>query len=178
VLRPARKPDWPALRATVVAVLGERWPAVAFEVAAADAPPSIAWEDGPAEGSVAGALGEVPGWRCESTTLGPDPDAPRGLTALRLDRRLSTAALAVGVVRFQASHARPYDATRPDAVADLWAILEEDDPADCPYPIPAAMARELLAGWDGPADAGALAARLRELGYDRLWNLAWSTVEL
>ena len=181
--RLSSKPTWPQLRAQVVGALGESFPDLAVAVAGEDEPPALTWHDGPAEGTVAVLVGEVPGWQIESGVLGPDPDAPsRPRTAtLVLHRTFSDRALAAGVVRYQASNVRPYDPDRPGARERLWAILEEDDPADSGYPLVDAMATMLLDGVDltGVDDRAALlAARLTELGYDRLWSKAWSTAEL
>ena len=173
-LRLSTKPTWPALRARVVEALGD-----GFLVSGGDEAPEIAWCDGPAEGTVAARIGDVPGWHFESTMLGPDPDAPTSLSVLRFHRSFSTRALAQAVIRFQASGVRPFDSARDGAVARLWAILEEDDPAAAAsYPLVAAMTGLLLEGYEGPADADALARRLHDVGYDALWSRAWLTATL
>ena len=174
--RLSTKPTWPALRPRVVEVLAAAFPGTRFDIARDE--PRAAWCDGPAEGSVVAAVGDVPGWRFESALLGPDPDAPAGLAVLRLERSFSTRALAQAVVRFQGSSVRPYDPDRDGAPARLWAILEEDDPATTEYPLVRAMTDLLLDGYDGPADAAALSRRLQELGYDALWSKAWLTAAL
>jgi hypothetical protein len=173
------KPSWAERRPDVVALLAEAFPATAFTVAGPDAAPSIAWTDGPAEGSVSTALGDVAGWQVMSGALGGDP--PSGTTPLWLHRTLSVRALANGVVRYQASGVRPFDGDDPKARERLWAILEEDDPADSGYPLTDAMAEMLLAAVDphGPEPtASALSLKLQELGYDSLWARAWATVQL
>jgi hypothetical protein len=185
--RLSTKPTWAELRVRVLDALATAFPATAFDVAAADAPPCLSWRDGPAEGSVAGVVGlvgDVPGWTVESSMLGPDPHGPRGVQVLRLVRSFSDAALALAVVRFHAAGVRPFERSRPGAVDTLWAILEEDDPATSGYPLTDRIRDLLMAApepagmsWsDDPAERWA--QKLVAVGYDRLWSQAWSTVEL
>jgi hypothetical protein len=143
----------------------------------------LRWVDGPAAGTVADLVATVVNW--EVRTVGAPPSKP-GVPSVVLARAFSDAALAVAVVRYQASNVRPYASSSERAVATLGELLEVDDPAHCRYPVPAAMAEQLLAAPD-PADldvlagpdaspADRLAAKLAALGYDRLWNVAWKAV--
>ena len=183
-LRLSTRPSWSELRARLAAELPERLPDAAFTLAGPEDEPCVAWFEGPAEGSVARAIGDVPGWRVESARLGPDPDAARGLTPLRLDRTFSDRSWALAVVRFQASGVRPFDRSTPGAADRLWAILEEDDPAARRWPLVDAITDLLVAepepdgapATTDPADHWAW--KLRAVGYDRLWARAWATVQL
>lgn len=183
--RLSTKPTWDELRARLVDEVPAAFPATSFTfAAAADTEPLVSWFEGPAEGSVAAVVGEVPGWKVESTMLGPDPDAPSGLKPLRFERSFSDAALALAVVRYQASGVRPFERSRPGAVDKLWAILEEDDPAVSGYPLTDAI-RDLLVGAPDPPDvqwsddpAERWAQKLAAIGYDRLWNQAYAAVDL
>lgn len=180
--RLSTKPTWEELRSRLVEELDVAFPATAFELAGDE--PVVSWFEGPAEGSVAAAVGDVPGWRVESSLLGPDPDAPAGGSRiLRFVRSFSDAAWALAVVRFQASGVRPFERARPGALDRLWAILEEDDPATSGYPLTDAIRDLLMAAPDPegepPADPAEFWAwKLAAIGYDRLWSQAWATVEL
>jgi hypothetical protein len=182
--RLSTKPTWPELRARLVDELPAVFPATTFEISPADATPSVAWRDGPAEGSVAGLVAEVPGWTVESSMLGSDPDGRRGVQVLRFVRSFSDRALALAVVRFHAASVRPFERSRPGAVDTLWAILEEDDPATSGYPLTDRI-RDLLMAAPDPArvswpddPAERWAQKLTAVGYDRLWTEAYATVEL
>ena len=185
-LRLTTRPSWPELRARLAEALPTTFPSTAFDLADETAPPAVSWFEGPAEGTVAATVGDVPGWRVESVLLGPDPDAPRALTPLRLVRSFSDRAWALAVVRFQACDVRPFDRARPGAAEKLWAILEEDDPTAARWPLVEAITDLLVAepepeGADGPpATAGAdyWAWKLQAVGYDRLWSRAWATADL
>ncbi len=157
------KATWPELQSRLRAAR----PDVEFVFAE---PPSVAWTDGPAEGSVVAALGDLTGWQVGSTALGAPPDA-----TLRLSRSLSARAVAVAVVRFRASSARPYSSERPEARERLWAIAEEDDPARREYPLVDAMVDVLLGAHEGDVTADALSVTLQRVGYDALWNEAWAS---
>lgn len=143
----------------------------------------LRWTDGPAAGTVADVVATVVNW--EVRTVGA-PAARAGAPAVLLDRSFSPDAVAVAVIRYQASNVRPYDSTSERAAAGLTALLEVDEPARSGYPVPDAMAALLLAAPDpddlderaGPDASGAdrLAAKLVALGYDRLWHEAWSRV--
>jgi hypothetical protein len=172
-----------ALAARLATVLGEAHGGTAFDLGAGDADVTVRWEDGPAAATVADVAGTLVNW--EVRTLAAPP-ARAGASAVVLDRRFSPQALAVAVVRYQASNVRPYDSTDERAVATLVGLLEVDDPASSGYPVPDAMAALLLAAPDpaglaartgdraSPADR--LAAKLTALGYDRLWAIAWSGI--
>lgn len=182
--RLSTKPTWAELRARLIDDLPATFPATAFDVAGAGDPPLVSWFEGPAEGSVAALVADVPGWTVESSMLGPDPDGPRGVQVLRFARSFSDAVIARAVVRFQAAGVRPFDRSRPGAVDTLWAILEEDDPAAARFPLTDRIA-ELLVDAPDPAgvdwsddDAERWAQKLTAIGYDRLWAQAWATVEL
>ena len=175
----AKRP-WPEVRAAIEAASATRFPDAGVVV---DDEQSVRWHDGPAEASVAEAVGELPGWRFAVALEGhgaagvPGDDDRRSPIWLR--RSFSDEALAVAVVRFQASAVRPYDSSREGSEARLRDLLDVDDPARSGYPITDAMAALLLA--DPPVDddasptrADAWSRRLTELGYDRLWNQAYA----
>ncbi|MBL8775697.1 MAG: hypothetical protein JNK12_07195 [Acidimicrobiales bacterium] len=175
----AKRP-WPEVRAAIEAATSRRFPAADVTV---DDEPSIRWHDGPAEASVAEAVGELPGWRFAVALAGPDgAGAPAGddrRSPIWLRRTFSDEALAVAVVRFQASAVRPFDSTREGAEARLRDLLDVDDPATSGYPLTDTMAALLLADPPAPDDvsptrADAWSRRLTELGYDRLWNRAYA----
>lgn len=143
----------------------------------------LRWADGPSAATVADLVASVVNW--DVRTVGAQA-AKAGAPAVLLDRRFSPEAVAVAVIRYQASNVRPYDSSSERAVAGLTALLEVDDPARSGYPVPDAMAALLLAAPD-PDDlderagqdasrADRLAAKLGALGYDRLWHEAWSGV--
>lgn len=143
----------------------------------------LSWEDGPSATAVADVVAGVANWEVRSIAA---PAAKHGAPAVLLARRFSPLALAVAVVRYQASNVRPYDSTSATALERLTALLEVGDPARSGYPVPDAMAALLLAAPDpegleervgddaSPADR--LAAKLGALGWDRLWHEAWSRV--
>lgn len=143
----------------------------------------LSWEDGPAAGTVADVVARLANWEVRSVSA---PPVKAGAPAVLLARRFSPGALAVAVVRYQASNVRPYDSGKPGSVERLTALLEVDDPGRSGYPVPDAMAALLLAAPDPdgltervgqeatPADR--LAAKLVALGWDRLWHEAWSAV--
>ena len=172
------------LRERLVTALASALPGaqVDVEVGAGDEV-VLRWLDGPAAAAVADVVGDVVNWEVRSVGA---PATKPGAPAVLLARRFSPLALAVAVVRFQASNVRPYDSTSPTAVERLTALLEEDDPARSGYPVPDAMAALLLAAPDpedldervGPdaTPADRLAAKLGSLGWDRLWHEAWSGV--
>lgn len=171
------KPTWPTLRPRVVEALAAVPGGEA--VVALEARPVLRWQDGPGESTVAAALGEPAGWGF--TLVEPADDEP---DQLWLDRSFTPEALAVGIVRFQASHPLPYDSARPDHRASLRQILDEDDPARSGYPLTDAMAALLLAADDPAADGPAptpadrLSRRLVAVGHEALWNRAYATVQL
>ncbi len=143
----------------------------------------LRWEDGPAAAHVAEVVAGVVNWEVRSP--GATASKP-GVPAVVLARRFSPGALAVAVVRYQASHVRPYDSGREDAGSDLAALLDVDDPTRSGYPVPDAMAELLLAAPDpadlderlsaDPSPADRLSVKLDILGYDHLWHAAWSAV--
>ena len=183
-LRLTTRPSWPELRARLADALPPAFPSTEFALSDDAATPEVSWHEGPAEGSVAAAVGDVPGWRVESVLLGPDPDAANALTPLRLARSFSDRAWALAVVRFQACDVRPFDRTRPGAAEKLWAILEEDDPTAPRWPLVEAITDLLVADPEpvGPPAGGTEADhwswKLQAIGYDRLWSRAWATAAL
>jgi hypothetical protein len=139
----------------------------------------LSWRDGPAAATVGDAVAPIVNWEVRGRSQPPERPGPGVLVA----RTFSPEALAVAVVRYRGSSVRPYDSSDPAAVAKLSGLLEIDDPARSGYPVVDAMAALLLAA-DEPAldvaddasPADRLAAKLSALGYDALWNRAWSTV--
>ncbi len=173
-----------ALRDRLAAELASSMPSAAIDAAVgAGDEVVLSWEDGPAASTVADVVAAVANWEVRSVAA---PAAKAGAPAVLLARRFSPGALAVAVVRFQASNVRPYDSANPRSVERLTALLEVDDPGRSGYPVPDAMASLLLAAPDpddlaervgedaSPADR--LAAKLGALGWDRLWHQAWSAV--
>lgn len=161
--------------------LGAAFPSAGLEVRLDGGIPVVAWHDGPAGERVAGVIGSVVNWEVRTRR----PAAARaGGPAVLLDRSFSAAALAVAVIRHQASHVRPYASTDEGAVASLSALLEVDDPALSGYPVVDAMATLLLeapepGGMTLPDDAtpaDRMAAKLTALGYDTLWGIAWKGI--
>lgn len=140
----------------------------------------LAWQDGPSSATVADRVAEIVNWEVRGRTQPPGRPGPGVLVA----RRFSPAALAVAVVRFRGSSVRPYDSSDPAAVATLSGLLDIDDPARCGYPVVDAMAALLVESPDPPhldvpddaSPADRLARKLTALGYDALWNRAWSSV--
>jgi hypothetical protein len=139
----------------------------------------LAWRDGPAASTVAATVLPIVNWEVRTRAQPPERPGPAVLVA----RTFSAEALAVAVVRYRGSSVRPYDSSDPAAVAKLSGLLEVDDPGRSGYPVVDAMAALLLdapdPGVDLPLDASPadrLAAKLTALGYDALWNRAWSTV--
>lgn len=178
----AKRP-WPEVRADVETALGRDLAGTAFTF---DDEPSVSWHDGPAEATVAAAVGELPGWRLVVALDATDAAAVAAedrRQPLWLRRTFSDEALAVAVIRFQASSVRPYDSSRDGAEAALRDLLDVDEPARSGYPLTDAMADLLLADppaadEDAPTRADAWARRLTELGYDRLWNRAYAEAPL
>lgn len=174
----------PVILATRLAeVMAQTWPDAGIEVAASGSEVVLRWEDGPASGVVATTVAEVVNWPLRGAA---GPPGQAGTPAVVLDRRFSAEALAVAVVRYQASHVRPYHSGDEAAVHGLVELLERDDPARSGYPVPDAMAELLLAAPDPPdlddvtgpepSPADRLAAKLTALGYDRLWHVAWAGI--
>ena len=173
-----------ALRDRLAAALASALPGAGIE---AEVEPGaevvLRWLDGPPASAVADVVAGEVNWEVRSTGA---PPAKPGAPAVLLDRRFSPLALAVAVVRFQASGVRPYDSRDAAAVQRLTTLLEVEDPGRSGYPVPDAMASLLLAAPDPddlaglvpddatPADV--LAAKLRAIGWDRLWHEAWSQV--
>lgn len=178
----AKRP-WAEVRVAVETALARDLPGTPFTL---DDEPSLAWHDGPAEATVAGVVGELPGWRLvvalDATDLAAVTAEDRR-QPLWLRRTFSDEALAVAVIRFQASSVRPYDSTREGAEAALRDLLDVDEPVRSGYPLTDAMAALLLAD-PPPADdatptrADAWSRRLSDLGYDRLWNQAYAEAPL
>ncbi|MDQ3147690.1 MAG: hypothetical protein M3R01_12310 [Actinomycetota bacterium] len=140
--------------------------------------PRLSWYDGPSGSAVADAVGEVVNWEVRVAT-----SSAGDARIVLLDRTFSDRALAVAVVRHQASHVRPYDSATRSAVESLSGLLDEDDPQRSGYPVTDAIAAMLLdtsppPGFEphlGPdvTRADHLSAKLSALGYDALWARAW-----
>lgn len=172
------------LRDRLEAALASVLPAASVEVAVGEGGEVVlTWLDGPSAAAVADVVAGVVNWEVRGVRA---PATKPGAPAVLLDRRFSPLALAVAVVRFQASNVRPYDSTSATAVERLTALLEVDEPARSGYPVPDAMAALLLAAPDpdglaerigpGATPADRLAIKLGALGWDRLWHEAWSGV--
>jgi len=173
-------PGWHLVRPGLVEV-GIQLSAPEWAVSGDTEPPSVRWTDGPGPGTVAAAVGDLPGW-----TLVEGPSAPElstGGPVLHLDRTMSDAALAVCLVRFYASRGRHWRSTEGSAHQAAWrALIGADDPARSGYPIPDAMAHLLLSEADppdlrpGPTRADELSSKLALVGYERLWAVAFAAV--
>ena len=168
--------------------VGEDLPArfgIPFDVVADDGRPIVvSWHGGPAPSAVFDAIGELPGWDVVAPPPGVEPPEATA-TTLVLRRHLSERALAVGVVRFQASAGRPWSSLATRDHDRFAAILDADHPATerSGYPVVDAIVDLLLsepapptAPRELPTEADALAWRLEAAGYDRLWAVAWSRV--
>lgn len=152
-----------------------------------DDQPSITWHDGPGETTLAATIGDLSGWQLRvvldhGETQGGDGERRR---IIRLRRSFSDAALAVAVVRYQASTIRPYDSARPGAESALRDLLDVDDPAVSGYPIVDAMAGLLFTAPDpepdepvGGSRADLWSRKLTSVGYDALWNQAYANATL
>lgn len=185
LLRIGTRRPWPDVRPAVVSSVAAAFPGAAIEV---HDEPALSWHDGPSEASVAGAVGELPGWRllvALSDPAGAERAAEDGdrRNPVWLRRSFSDEALAIAVVRYQASTVRPYDSTRDGAEAKLRDLLDIDDPTSSGYPLTDAMAALLLADPPDPDDvlptrADAWSRRLAALGYDNLWNQAYAEATL
>jgi hypothetical protein len=183
LLRIGTRRPWAELRVELADALARELPGAPIEV---HDEPSIAWHDGPAEATVAAAVGVVPGWRLVmalSHPLDPDGGHDDRRSPIWLRRTFSDEALALAVVRYQASTVRPYDSERPGAELKLRDVLDVDDPASSGFALADAMAALLLAAPPDPDDdqptrADAWSRRLTELGYDRLWNQAYAEAAL
>jgi len=178
--RPER-PAWPDLRARLLAVAAEQFPATAFAVSGADDDAVVRWTDGPGPDTLVGALGDLPDWILVAGAPADDidPSAP----VLHLDRTLSDPALAVAIVRFYASQGRHWSSSEGAVGRDAWRTLTGiDDPAPSGYPIADAVARLLVGEPDppglphGPNRAEVLSAKLAAVGYERLWAIAFAEV--
>jgi hypothetical protein len=173
-------PPWDAVRAGLIE-LGVGLPALDWVVSGPTDLPSVRWTDGPGPGTVTAALGDLPGWTLVEGP--PASDLSTGGPVLHLDRTLSDTALAVCLVRFYASRGRHWHTTEGPAHQDAWrALTGADDPGRSGYPIPDEVARLLLAEPDppelpvGPTRADELSAKLRLIGYERLWAVAFAAV--
>lgn len=174
------KPSWDTYRQRILDALqgvpeGEL-------IKADDQQPILRWRDGPGESSIADAVGEVTGWEWSLWQPEPDDEANH----VWLDRAFSVESLAVAIVRYRASHVVPYDSERDQSRSDLRQILDTDHPQVSGYPLTDAMAARLLSDPDpddpklDEATTGAdrLSRKLEALGYDRLWNEAYASVEI
>jgi hypothetical protein len=146
----------------------------------------VSWHAGPAPSTVLEALGELPGWDAVAPPPGLPPTTAGSGPLLVLRRELTERALAVGVVRFQASAGRPWSSLNARDHDRFAAILDADHPSSerCGYPVVDEMVDLLLAEPDPhgqaprelPTPSDELAWRLEAAGYDRLWAVAWSRV--
>ena len=152
-------------------------------VAIGDDPPSLAWHDGPAVATVQAAVGELPGWVwTRDRSYGPPGEAPPTKAAtLEVRRSFSDGALAVALVRFYGAKGRHFTTADAAGADDFDALLDVDDPARSGYPIVDAVADLLLAAEEvelppGAPRIDALSARLRAVGYEKLWAVAYRQV--
>jgi hypothetical protein len=160
------KPSWDTYRQRILDAVGD---VPEGELVRADEQqPILRWRDGPGESTVADVVGEVTGWGW--SLWQPEP----------------VESLAVAIVRYRASHVVPYDSERDQSRADLRQILDTDRPQVSGYPLTDAMTARLLAEPDpdhpslAEATTGAdrLSRKLEALGYERLWNEAYATVQI
>jgi hypothetical protein len=172
--KPRRKATWDDLQSRFAAVV----PGASF-----GAGTWVAWRDGPSIATVQARVGDTPGWEWRAVSpsteaaMPPETDAP----TLWMRRSISEGALARGLVRFYAAHNR-YFTTDQDRYWQRFAdICDEDEPPPVTYPIVEHITAELLATPDpggellgDPIDR--LSARLRSLGYERLWASAYRNV--
>ena len=169
-------------RDRLAGALAAAFPSAGIEVRLDGGVPVVAWHDGPAGTAVADVVASVVNWEVRSAG---QPAERAGAPAVLLERAFSSRALAVAVIRHQASHVRPFRSTDEPAVASLSALLETDDPGHSGYPVVDAMARLLLDapepdGLSVPGDAtpaDRMAAKLTALGYDALWAVAWKAID-
>jgi hypothetical protein len=174
------KPSWDTYRQRILDAVGD---VPEGELVRADEQqPILRWRDGPGESTVADVVGEVTGWGWSLWQPEPDEEGSQ----VWLDRAFSVESLAVAIVRYRASHVVPYDSERDQSRADLRQILDTDRPQVSGYPLTDAMTARLLAEPDpdhpslAEATTGAdrLSRKLEALGYERLWNEAYATVQI
>jgi len=179
---PRRKPSAEDLVARVALAVTDLRPGL--EVTSGLRPsPWIGWHLGPAITSVQSAVGEVSGWSWAAVAPALDPaEPPAGRDTLWIRRSFSERALATAVVRFYGMHSRYFSTAEERYRADIAAICDVDDPERSGYPIVDAVVDLLLERPDpspGPATGNVLddlAAKMRRLGYENLWAVAYSRV--
>lgn len=178
--RPGRKLSWDELRARLAAVL----PAGA-EVSDDPASTWVRWHEGPSVSAVQQAVGETPGWEWRAVVPDPEPSLPpvSETPTVWVRRSYSPRALMVALVRFYGSEGRYFTLDDERGRARFAALLDEDDPATCGYPIVEDIVEQCFALADpGPLPDGpvpvidALSGRLRRLGYEKLWAEAFKRV--
>ena len=172
------KPSWDQLREHLREDLSERWPATDFHLG----DETVAWTDGPAESAVVDAVADVPGW--QPVIAGRPPPETRSSSLLLLRRSFSDRALAVAVVRYRSSGARPFESEREGRSGPSRDLLDVDDPGTSGYPLTDAIADLLQelpyprAEPDGLTPADRWSAKLEALDFNALWNRAWAETDL
>lgn len=186
-----KKPDWSELRSRFLDGAAQVR-ADDLSVSASDAPPAAAWQDGPSVATMWSTVGAPGGWSVslELSQIAPgalvEPSRPgtepgRRAEVVRVSRAFSTRALAIAVVRFRASNPRPFSSARERHVRTIEQLVEVDDPASTSYPVVTEIAETVVGELEPSADparvtADMLSAHLEALGYDRLWNRAWTNL--
>jgi hypothetical protein len=178
LVKPRRKPNWSQVTERLRAIgpadltcsddLDPRW---------------VHWHEGPSIATVQAAAGELLGWEWRAVAPAVTPSQPpeTGASTLWVRRSLSIPALAVAVVRFYGARGRYFTVADERGHQGFAEICDTDDPARSGYPIVDAIAAMLVEAVD-PArlpvggEIDALSARLRELGYERLWAAAYRAV--
>lgn len=187
--RPSRKPTPEEVRERLLVVSGELAHA-GLEVGDDDGVPWVAWCDGPAVATVQAAAGELTGWEWIATMpdveAGPARPEPAGRVWAR--RAYTERALVTGLVRFYGMRSRYFTTADERYFEEFVGVLDTDDPARSGYPIVDAVVDAALAAPDpdpvaatadraaGAATIDVLSARLRRIGYERLWAQAYKAV--
>ena len=174
--RPGRKPSWADLRPRLLDAAGP-----GASVSDDEGLPWVAWHEGPSIATVQAAAGETPGW--EWAAMAPDVEVPlpppSTTPVIWVRRSYSVRALATGLVRFHAAHGRIFTTADQRGRETFARLVDVDDPARSGYPIVDLMVDLLLDRPDPdpqPPTGSAiddLAGKLRRLGYDNLWAVAY-----
>jgi hypothetical protein len=180
--RPGRRESWEALRLRLLAAAGPG------ATASEDGVSWVAWHEGPSIAMVQEAVGSTPGWQWAAVAPAlrasmPPPAEPGSTPTIWVRRSFSDRALAVALVRFYGSAGR-YFTTADERHREPFArLLDVADPASAArYPIVEAITTLLLERQDPdpvPPTGDAvddLSDKLRHLGYENLWAIAFHRV--